>query len=236
MRTRMLTLVLLASAIARGANLRRSPSGSTRSRQWERWPVLRVGARAYMRSTYDRDRRQRGCRREPFPLPAGRRLQRRRSTSRGRASFASRGTTTGTAARGITRWTASTTWSASRATADPTGRSTGSTFLPRGLFPEPLAWTWSTRRAPTCRGFRCRSSGHSAWLYGRTHYGTGYYIYPAVRPGAAALAADPRRGTARPRPTPTCWRWSPRGHGLAPRPGTPGGDAAGVARWRASST
>src|SRR5215470_1367636 len=30
------------------------PVGLDAYRQWERWPYLRVGARAYMRSTYDR--------------------------------------------------------------------------------------------------------------------------------------------------------------------------------------
>src|SRR5215471_10971083 len=30
------------------------PVGCDAYRQWERWPILRIGVRAYMRSTYDR--------------------------------------------------------------------------------------------------------------------------------------------------------------------------------------
>lgn len=30
------------------------PAGLDAYRQWERWPYQRIGARAYMRSTYDR--------------------------------------------------------------------------------------------------------------------------------------------------------------------------------------
>ncbi len=30
------------------------PVGMDAYRQWERWPYQRIGARAYMRSTYDR--------------------------------------------------------------------------------------------------------------------------------------------------------------------------------------
>jgi hypothetical protein len=32
----------------------RIPIGLDAYRQWDRWPVQRIGARAYMRSTYDR--------------------------------------------------------------------------------------------------------------------------------------------------------------------------------------
>jgi hypothetical protein len=42
----------LVTAIARGGEPPAIPVGLDAYRQWERWPYQRIGARAYMRSTY----------------------------------------------------------------------------------------------------------------------------------------------------------------------------------------
>src|SRR3954463_5576006 len=41
-------------SLAAGAEPPAIPVGSDAYRQWEQWPVKRIGVRAYMRSTYDR--------------------------------------------------------------------------------------------------------------------------------------------------------------------------------------
>ena len=54
---RSLTLWLLLIPALRGASAQPPPVipvGLDAYRLWERWPYQRIGARAYMRSTYDR--------------------------------------------------------------------------------------------------------------------------------------------------------------------------------------
>jgi hypothetical protein len=45
---------LLAASVLAAAEPPTIPVGLDAYRQWERWPYQRIGARAYMRSTYDR--------------------------------------------------------------------------------------------------------------------------------------------------------------------------------------
>src|SRR4051794_11803217 len=49
-----LALVLVLSAASLAEEPPTIPIGQDAYRQWERWPYQRIGARAYMRSTYDR--------------------------------------------------------------------------------------------------------------------------------------------------------------------------------------
>src|SRR3982751_3722358 len=50
-----LVLILASYALCAAADEPPTiPVGLDAYRQWERWPVQRIGARAYMRSTYDR--------------------------------------------------------------------------------------------------------------------------------------------------------------------------------------
>ena len=142
----LLAMALAAAGVALPADPPVIPVGLDAYRMWERWPYQRIGARAYMRSTYDRRRRQRARRRVALPLSAGRRLQRDARRRRARASSTSSATTTGTAAPGTTRWTARTTSSRRPARPIPTTRSPNSVFLPEALFPNPLTWTWSTHQ------------------------------------------------------------------------------------------
>src|SRR6516165_4041902 len=48
------SLVLCVCASARAEEPPSIPVGLDAYRQWERWPYQRIGARAYLRSTYDR--------------------------------------------------------------------------------------------------------------------------------------------------------------------------------------
>jgi hypothetical protein len=47
-------LVALSTGLAADLEPPTIPVGLDAYRQWERWPYQRIGARAYMRSTYDR--------------------------------------------------------------------------------------------------------------------------------------------------------------------------------------
>ncbi len=52
-------VVLPSLTVARGEEPPTIPTGYDAYRQWEKWPQQRIGARAYMRSTYDRTGRNR---------------------------------------------------------------------------------------------------------------------------------------------------------------------------------
>src|SRR2546426_11225607 len=51
---RAMLLLLLAPAVVPAEEQSLIPIGLDAYRMWDRWPYLRIGARAYMRSTYDR--------------------------------------------------------------------------------------------------------------------------------------------------------------------------------------
>ena len=99
---------VLLSGFAQAADPPAVPVGLDAYRMWERWPQQRIGARAYMRSTYDRTGGNEGAdaaTSSTRPLTTST----SRWTWRGRAFCTSPATTTGTAVRGTTRWTAPTT-------------------------------------------------------------------------------------------------------------------------------
>src|SRR5205807_1795371 len=113
-------------------------------------------------------------------------------------------------------------------TADPSHPAEGSTFLPRDLFPEPLAWTWSATKGADLSWVPIPFERSFRMAYSRTRYGTGYYIYhqfvrgmPLSHPlrawdGKTPPDADVRTLIAR------------SGTDIAPRPDTPEGKVAGV--------
>ena len=73
---------------------------------------------------------------------------------------------------------------AESSTAAPNAPVTGSTFLPAAAFPPPLALTWSTTEGADLSWVPIGFSRTLRLGYERTHYGTGYYIYELVAPGA----------------------------------------------------
>jgi hypothetical protein len=68
-------------------------------------------------------------------------------------------------------------------TADPAHPVSGSTFLPKNMFPAPLAWTWATTKGADLIGVPVPFEKSFQIAYSRTHYGTGYYIYQQFVPG-----------------------------------------------------
>jgi hypothetical protein len=203
------------------------PVGADAYLQWERLPYQRIGARAYMRSTYDRRGGNESADASHFLYQE-------------RDDF---NVSLDVAARGVLYFARYNHWHGSpwhyevdgtdfivreSSTADPARPVPNSVFLPEAPFPGPLAWTWSQTKGadlswvpvPFDRSFRM--------AYSRTRYGTGYYIYHQYLPGAR-LSRDLRPWDGKTPPDPAVLKLIARaGTDLAPRPGTPDGDAAGV--------
>jgi hypothetical protein len=113
-------------------------------------------------------------------------------------------------------------------TQDPGRPVDGSVFLPAAILPSPLTFTWSTTLGADLMWVPVPFEASFRMAYGRTHYGTGYYIYDqyvrgaplsrpikawdaATPPGADVLALLGRAGTD-----------------IAPQPGTPEGERVGI--------
>ncbi|MES1165544.1 MAG: DUF2961 domain-containing protein, partial [Verrucomicrobiota bacterium] len=146
-------------------------------------PVLRIGARTYMRSTYDRAGGNEGADASHFI----------RQESDG--TF----TTLDVAGTGVLSFVRTNHWHGSpwhytvdgsdtvvqeSSTATPDHPVPGSTFLPGDAFPPPLALTWSTTQGADLSWVPIGFSRSLRLGYERTHYGTGYYIYQLLAAGA----------------------------------------------------
>jgi hypothetical protein len=159
------------------------PVGLDAYRQWDRWAYQRIGARAYMRSTYDRRGGNEGADASHFLY---------QQADDFNVSLDVEGP-------GVLYFTRYNHWHGSpwhyevdgtdhivkeSSTADPKHPISDSVILPEALFPRPLAWTWAVTKGadlswvpvPFGRSFRM--------AYSRTHYGTGYYIFHKYVPGA----------------------------------------------------
>lgn len=154
------------------------PVGLDAYRQWDCWPVQRIGARAYMRSTYDRGGGNENA-------DAGHFLYQLRDDFN---------VTLDVAGMGELYFARFNHWHGSpwhfevdgqdhivqeTGTTDPAHARalTKTTFLPAELFPEPLAWTWSDTKGADLSWMPIPFERSFRMAYGRTHYGTGYYIY-----------------------------------------------------------
>jgi hypothetical protein len=150
------------------------PIGLDAYRQWERWPEQRIGMRAYMRSTYDRTGGNRDASHFLYQLADDYNV------------------TLDLEGPGLLVFSRFNHWHGSpwhfvidgtdhviqeTSTADPLHPKAGSTFLPSQPFPEPLNFTWSTTKGADLIGTPMPFTRSLQIAYGRTHYGTGYYIY-----------------------------------------------------------
>ncbi|HYE99633.1 MAG TPA: DUF2961 domain-containing protein [Planctomycetota bacterium] len=152
------------------------PVGLDAYRQWDRWPVQRIGARGYMRSTYDRKGGNESADASHFLYQE-------------RDDF---NVTLDVAGPGVLAFARYNHWHGSpwhyevdgtdhivqeSSSADPTRPVQGSVFLPEELFPGPLAWTWSTTQGADLTWVPIPFETSFRMAYTRTRYGTGYYIY-----------------------------------------------------------
>jgi hypothetical protein len=203
------------------------PVGADAYLQWERWPYQRLGARAYMRSTYDRRGGNQSADASHF-------LYQERDDFN--VSLDVEG-------RGVLYFARYNHWHGSpwhyevdgadhivqeSSTADPTKPVPNSVFLPEAPFPPPLALTWSQTKGADLSWVPVPFDRTFRMAYSRTRFGTGYYIYQQYMRGAHLSRELPAWDGKTP-PDPAVLTLIARaGTDIAPRPGTPDGDAAGV--------
>jgi hypothetical protein len=218
-------LVLSARAAAEGPP--EIAVGLDAYRQWERWPYQRIGARAYLRSTYDRAGGNEGADASHFLY---------QEADDFNVALDVEGPGVLCFAR-YNHWHGS-PWHyevdgtdhlvRESSTDDPTRPVPDSVFQPEKLFPAPLARTWSVTRGADLSWVPVPFERSFRMAYSRTRYGTGYFIYQQFVRGAN-LSRPLRAWDGATPPGDDVLRLIARaGDDLAPRPGTPEGERAGV--------
>lgn len=203
------------------------PVGLDAYRLWERWPYQRIGARAYMRSTYDRSGGNEGADASHFLYQLADDFN----------------VTLDIEGSGVLDFARYNHWHGSpwhyvvdgadhvvqeSSTADPNHPVPDSVFLPQAAFPNPLTWTWSLTKGADLTWVPIPFQHSLRMAYAHTHYGTGYYIYHQYVRGAP-LSQPLRTWKAKTPPGQDVRALIGRaGDDLAPRPGTPQGTKAGV--------
>jgi hypothetical protein len=160
------------------------PVGLDAYRQWEKWPYQRIGARAYMRSTYDRRGGNEGADASHFLYQLADDFN----------------VTLDVAGPGVLYFVRCNHWHGSpwhyevdsrdhivqeTSTANPNKPVPNSVFMPEDLFPNPLTWTWSITKGADLMWVPIPFERKFRLAYSRTRYGTGYYIYHLYDPDAA---------------------------------------------------
>jgi hypothetical protein len=220
-------LVLLLSARAVADEPPEIPVGLDAYRLWERWPYQRIGARAYMRSTYDRAGGNEGADASHFLYQQADDFN----------------VTLDVEGPGVLYFARYNHWHGSpwhyevdgkdhlireSSTANPNRPVKDSVFLPEKLFPSPLAWTWSVTKGADLSWVPVPFERSFRMAYSRTHYGTGYYVYHQYVPGAK-LSRPLRAWDGKTPPDEDVLKLVSRaGTDLAPRPDTAEGRKVGV--------
>jgi hypothetical protein len=203
------------------------PVGLDAYRLWERWPYQRIGARAYMRSTYDRAGGNEGADASHFLY---------QQADDFNVSLDIDGP-------GILYFARYNHWHGSpwhyevdgtdhlvreSSSADPNRPVKNSVFLPEKLFPRGLAWTWSDTKGADLSWVPIPFERSFRMAYSRTRYGTGYYIYHHYVRGAKLSRPLRAWDGQTPVDTDVLELISRAGTDLAPRPNTPEGKQVGV--------
>lgn len=179
--SRLLFLALVSGTVC-AAELPPIPIGLDAYRQWDKWPQLRVGARAYMRSTYDRRGNNESADASHFLYQLADDFN----------------VTLDVEGPGVLCFARYNHWHGSpwhyvvdgtdhivqeSTSADPTKPVENSVFLPQEAFPNPLTWTWSITKGADLMWVPIGFEKSFRMAYSRTRYGTGYYIYQQFVPG-----------------------------------------------------
>ena len=179
-----LLLFCLTAGIAAAGEPPTIPIGLDAYRQWDRWPSQRIGARAYMRSTYDRRGGNEGADASHFLY---------QTADDFNVTLDVRGPGVLYFAR-YNHWHGS-PWhyevdgtdhivrETSHGRPESPRRRTRSS-CPRNCFPNPLTWTWAITKGADLMWVPMPFEKSFRMAYSRTHYGTGYYIYHQYVPGA----------------------------------------------------
>ena len=155
------------------------PIGLDAYRMWDQLPVQRIGARAYMRSTYDREGGNQSADASHYLF----------------ANEEDHNVSLDVKGRGVFYFFRANHWHGSpwhfivdgqdnlvkeTGTEDPVNAKKflkKSSYIPGEPFPEPLAWTWSTTKGANLIWTPMPFEESFRIAYSRTRYGTGYYIY-----------------------------------------------------------
>src|SRR5947209_17680995 len=170
----LFVLLFIASAFAAEPPV--IPTGFDAYRMWDRWHYQRIGARAYMRSTYDRQG-----------------LNERADSSHFLYQLSDDyNVTLDLEGPGILYFARYNHWHGSpwhyevdrvghivqeTSTANPNRPVENSVFQPEVVFPRPLTWTWSVTKGADLTWVPIPFESSFRMAYSRTRYGTGYYIY-----------------------------------------------------------
>ncbi len=168
-------------------------------RQWDRLPTIKLGVRAVMRSTYDRTGGNEGADashflradRDNFYVPLD-------LEGPGVLYFARANHWHGSPWHYVVD--GNDTVISESSTVTPDMPVTPSVFLPMGLLPEPLAFTWTTTMGADLNWVPVMHRRSFVMGYSRTHYGTGYFIAHRFAEGADHLSQPltPWTGTSPP--------------------------------------
>ena len=155
------------------------PVGFDAYTMWDKWHQQRIGVRAYMRSTYDRDGGNRTADASHYLF----------------GKLHEQNVSLDVKGKGVLYFFRTNHWHGSpwhfvadgfsnlvreTATLDPVDakkKFTKTVFLPSEPFPEPLCWTWSTTKGSDLIWHPMSFQESFQIAYERTCYGTGYYIY-----------------------------------------------------------
>lgn len=177
------------------------PIGYDAFLRWEQWPVLRLGVRAYMKSTFDRT----GGNHFADAAHYLRQLDDQHNVALDEAG------------PGILWFVRHNHWHGSpwsytvdgrettvreSSTADPTKPVENSVFLPDHLFPTGLTYTWSVTKGADLSWVPMPFEKNLQLAYGRTRYGTGYFILWKLMPGLTNLSQPLRSWTTNTVPPP----------------------------------
>src|SRR5258707_6947512 len=169
-------LLVSMPLLLRAAELPVIPVGLDAYRQWDRWPQQRIGVRAYMRSTYDREGGNHTADASHFLYQLAE----------------DRNVTLDVEGPGILYFVRYNHWHGSpwhyevdgrdtivqeTSTANPLKPAANSVFLPEKPFPSPLTCTWAVTQGADLSWVPVPFEKSFRLAYSRTHYGTGYYIY-----------------------------------------------------------
>ncbi len=160
------------------------PIGLDAYRRWDRWPLQRIGCRAYMQSTCDRRGGNEGADASHFLYQLA----------------DDRNITLDLAGPGMLYFVRYNHWHGSpwhyivdgadhvieeTSTKDPLHPAPSSLFVPQDALPTPLTWTWSDTKGADLSWVPIGFEQSFQMQYSRTHYGTGYYIFHRYDPAAA---------------------------------------------------
>jgi len=170
------------------------PIGYDAFLRWDQWPVLRIGVRAYLRSTFDRT----GGNHFADAAHYIRQLDDQHSVALDESG------------PGILWFVRHNHWHGSpwsytvdgresivqeSSTADPTKPVEDSVFLPQNLFPSGLTYTWSVTKGADLSWVPMPFEKNLQLAYGRTRYGTGYFILWKLMPGLTNISQPLRSWT-----------------------------------------